>query len=575
MKTNRTAGWVIRARLLTLIAAVALMGNNCFGTSAGTSPPAQSGNYITLDAHCYPFFGTQSIFNDPTKLSNADVPEIQGKFSGPQWNRIEAVEDDPNCVNPGNHVVASHFTDSTAHNADWIWFSGHGDAGVPVLFSYDTDTAQAAGGFDCNQGDPNQDCFWSGSAGMPISGRLKWIFAYASQDTDNQSWASAFNTQASGLHGYYGVEGEPQDLDSVSRRVADIFAAQSVGSGNNDGLTLHSAWINAVAATTNRFGEWELSDARNDKLSSTAQSSGLFSASNPVIYTNADDSYTFTISPQSLSSNSPGTYQPIALSTESYSDSSLAAKASAAESGPRQYYPSPNEYRLVSQTYVGSHFEASQGLLIGAEHSQLPFNYAQSDALAFATSFVQQQGNSIPADAQLQNVQQVLQTQQGQAPVVTGYIFTWVHRNLMLGGDYIRVGVDNLRTRYCAQPNENDPPNDKPPCYAWAYEYDQRVNLYYRLWREPTGSTRYPLGVHGSGSPALSAAQAFSIASSSPSVKGNVGTFQGYVYSYWTPGIDSTDNTAYPAYHFFYSNHAVVSVDAYSGAVLDINGAIQ
>ena len=54
-----------------------------------------------------------------------------------------------------------------------------------------------------------------------------------------------------------------------------------------------------------------------------------------------------------------------------------------------------------------------------------------------------------------------------------------------------------------------------------------------------------------------------------------MGNLLGYVYSYWTPAITSTDNTAYPAYHFFYDSHNVVSVDAYSGNVESINAYVE
>ncbi|MBV8581740.1 MAG: hypothetical protein JOZ86_14030 [Candidatus Eremiobacteraeota bacterium] len=54
-----------------------------------------------------------------------------------------------------------------------------------------------------------------------------------------------------------------------------------------------------------------------------------------------------------------------------------------------------------------------------------------------------------------------------------------------------------------------------------------------------------------------------------------LGTLQGYVYSYWTPPISSTDNTAYPAYHFYFSSHVVVSADVYSGQVLGVEGDLN
>jgi len=92
--------------------------------------------------------------------------------------------------------------------------------------------------------------------------------------------------------------------------------------------------------------------------------------------------------------------------------------------------------------------------------------------------------------------------------VLMGYELTWVHKSLILGGDFIRIGIDNLKNRECEEVNPNDPPYNKPACLQWGYYYTQHLNFYYRLWREPNGQPRYPLGSHGTGSPALSPTQA-------------------------------------------------------------------
>ena len=80
----------------------------------------------------------------------------------------------------------------------------------------------------------------------------------------------------------------------------------------------------------------------------------------------------------------------------------------------------------------------------------------------------------------------------------------------------------------------------------------------------------------GTDSGALSSSQAYNLLAAATQAKGiDYGNLQGYMYSYWTPPIDSTDNTAYPAYHFFFDSHTVVSVDAYSGQVLGTDDFIQ
>jgi hypothetical protein len=139
--------------------------------------------------------------------------------------------------------------------------------------------------------------------------------------------------------------------------------------------------------------------------------------------------------------------------------------------------------------------------------------------------------------------------------------------------------VDNYTQRECQVPNPNDPPYNKPACLQWGLSYNLRMRLYYRLWRQPS-SVRHVTDVGGAppgtDSGALSSAQAYNLFSAATGAKGiEYGNLLGYTYSYWTPSIDSTDNTAYPAYHFFFDTHVVVSVDAYSGLVLGSSDFIQ
>jgi hypothetical protein len=78
--------------------------------------------------------------------------------------------------------------------------------------------------------------------------------------------------------------------------------------------------------------------------------------------------------------------------------------------------------------------------------------------------------------------------------------------------------------------------------------------------------------VNGTGAAALSPAQALAAANTNLTAKGwALGSATAYLYGFWTPPITSTDNTAYPAYHFLFANHNVVSVDAYSGTVYSID----
>ena len=559
--------------VLAAVSSIALMGNNCSGNSASVAPQT-AGTFVTLNEHHYPGFNNGNYLGDSGDcLSNPDVPVVVSRAQGAGWQHTENVEDAQDCSTWSAVVHASNFTDSAARNADFLWFSGHGDRGVNALYSYDPNNADANGGYDCLfEPNPDTTCFYGLSAQLPIAGRLKFIFAFSSQNSYQSSWQYLFNGSSPGVHGYFGIAGEPNG--NRGDTLANAFFNSAVGQGR---LSIRDAWMNAVTGSvTNVFGIWQLQDAQDDVLSSSgSSSSGMFTSSNPLLYTDAAGTYVLPRSLTPLNDTSPGTYQPAVLQTESYSDASLAARSDAYSPGSAKYFVDGNTYQISGADYVADHYEGSQGIIVSAAHSGYAFNYAQSDAQTFAESFLSQQGNPLPGDAVLQSVKAVHNTPLNGSPVTMGYIFNYAHSNNTFGGDGIRIGVDNYRQRVCLQPNENDPPNNKPNCLQWGYNYNMHVNFLYRLWRTATSSVRYPLGSHGSGSQALTPNQALQIASQDPQVKGVLGTIQGYLYSYFTPPIDSTDNTAYPAYHFFSSNGVVVSADAYSGEVLGIAGDLN
>jgi len=579
----------VQRSIVALLAVCAATLCGCGVGGSGTAPPPP-GNFVTLHQHYYPFFAYNSC------LQNADVPELNSRLTAKSWTRTSSIEDnDGACTfatgttsDPAVH--ASSFTSSNAENADFIWYSGHGDDGFIVLNEYDP-TGSNEGDCSSKGYSPDVECFNGASANVPMAGRLKWIFAYASVCTTDQNWPYIFNTSSQGLHGYYGVEGEPTDLPDTAKNVADTFVSAAANVGSNSGTDVHDAWRDAVGAANTNFGEWELEDAsginsngadlgNGDHLGSTEQSTGVYSDSNPVVYTDNDGStaYPLPIVPQSqISSSSPGQYLPLAMTTESYSDAALFSAANAQNPGVTTESPSSNEYRMAGSAFVASHYEGSQGLIASGSSTRVPMNYAVSAAENFAISS-QQSYNPLPSDAQLQNVVSVYMTTGSEAPVLIGYDFVWKHNTPILGGDFIRVGVDNTEKQVCTETKVIvvGPHGPVPTCIQWEMTYTLHLNYYYRLWREPN-AVRYPTGVNGTGSPALSPAQAFSIASQDQSIKGatTLGQPLGYLYGYWTPSITSTDNTAYPAFHFFYSGHYVVSVDAYSGAVESIDAFVQ
>jgi hypothetical protein len=299
-------------------------------------------------------------------------------------------------------------------------------------------------------------------------------------DYSTDTWPDAFNASGPGLHGYYGVEGEPSDLAGAG--VARTFTQKAIGNNGSGALSIHSAWQTAMDTLgKGRFGAWELQQTMGDHLDANASSNSQFSSSNPIVYTNSYPNPQYFYPESSLSTASPGIYSPRRLSTESYSDSTLLSQLQSAEGSATGFYADGNTYRIVSQTAQADHYEGSQGLIAAAEVSHQPMNNAQQDALNYAISSAQSYGYAIPADARLQDITTLYETPKNQPAVVTGYEFTWVHTNGMLGGDFIRIAVDNYKQRVCNVVNENDPPYNRPACLQWGYEYDMRMRLYYRL----------------------------------------------------------------------------------------------
>ena len=147
---------------------------------------------------------------------------------------------------------------------------------------------------------------------------------------------------------------------------------------------------------------------------------------------------------------------------------------------------------------------------------------------------------------------------------ILSYEFIWTHANGVLGGDRIEVAVDNSEQKVCTSKSWD---GCEWLCDGYDWVYHQRANYVYRLWRTLTNQPA--LRVHNTPM-AISSAKALQDAYAENPLKGNnqhFGSFLGYSYAYWSPSADSTVNTAYPAYQFFFGSNTVVIVDALSGQV--------
>ena len=567
------------ARAFLVFAILATFGcssNSPGSTGASTYTVTQvGGSFSLLSQNCYADPNLIDTLNDDSPFL---ITQIQS-YTNLNWRNVRYVDDTSACFGEPK-VNASYFTDSTAYLSDFIWYTGHGDAGGPIFWNYT---------YANHLSNPEGGSTWfnANDIGLPWAtpsnqSGLKWIFFNASQSArmttaDSVPWTRAFNTFQSGIHGVYGFEGSPSSGAAGGtpgqQLVRTFLDGVLLSTSRPNPLNIRSGWINAASVDgTGDYGVFELTSAQQDQLSGLPNGSSppfttnsTASISNPLLFYDPQGIYTIpTGLTSTLGNSSPGSYATYSLTTENVSDSYLASKADQYEAGSTKYYASSNEYVIASKSYVGSHYEASAAVIAQAPHSNLPYTYTQTDALNFAISELQQNGGGLPSDAVLYRVDAHMRIDNSGTSTLMGYEFYWRHASDMRGGDQIIVGIDNQSRTVCSDWEVNACGHKY--CASWQTVYDQRVNFMYRLWRT---IGIHPLSVSGN---SVSPAQAFSQASSQQPFKGapNLGTFLGYTYGYWTPAYYSTDNTAYPAYNFYFSSGTRITADAQSGQIREV-----
>lgn len=181
----------------------------------------------------------------------------------------------------------------------------------------------------------------------------------------------------------------------------------------------------------------------------------------------------------------------------------------------------------------------------------------------------------MPSDATLSQTVTHRSTRSSGSTTI-GYSFIWRHSNPAFGGDKIVVTVDNVAVKTCSAYSTFYDSLGRPHQYCSAYQttYPMRTSYFYRLWRS-FGQQQYLLSSSGSpqAPPQSSSASVYSSVQNNPTVKGELdsfGTLVGYCQGYFTPDIATIDNTAYPAYHFFFSSGAVITADALNGNVYQV-----
>lgn len=177
----------------------------------------------------------------------------------------------------------------------------------------------------------------------------------------------------------------------------------------------------------------------------------------------------------------------------------------------------------------------------------------------------------MPPDAYLSSVNLIYTADSNGNGYITGYVFTWLHNNNLVGGDRITIVVDDYATQFercIAHHYEYDDLGRRMLIcdeYATTYTHTPNVSYHYRLWRALSSGTRYLQSAgRTTGSPSIDALTA----SYSLPVGSAVSSYiQGW---YSTDTTGSANDGAEPVWLFTMTDGTVQAVDAFSGQYIGI-----
>ena len=317
--------------------AVAYLLNLLF---APPPPTQQPGNFVAYGVDYYAVGG--SI---PGNTSALGAKNFANAFTAAGWGQLDIP------ILTDAQVTGGSFSSSNG-SADVLYFRGHGVPGLVALseqYVSSFPAANQAWGVGNTSGSFSGQVLKYSSAGLPASGRLKWIFLnssdsvagppeYDSTDPDwTANWRKAFGGS---LHGVYGSWQAPGSCASQGNplRTCDIqsdndidqlFAGYALPNPNssavppiNQGGYVHDAWMSAMqdAGYDSSWSEWEDVFAGTDIVSGPG-AGAVPPSYTPVLNGTAQFYYnastignvmtpmtvkrnTFTLNPQSLTNES-------------------------------------------------------------------------------------------------------------------------------------------------------------------------------------------------------------------------------------------------------------------------------
>lgn len=558
-----------------------------FSLNFGTSPPpSTTGNVAVFGVTSYdpngplwirpPIIG---IYPTPNEIADAFASGINGKgWAVPVNNR-------------DNAVTVTSLRSAEANN-DALWFSGHGDVGYMELYW------GREGGHDPDQiawGPGDQAHTYPGNlTGFPVTGRLKWIFAYSSQTVSaprsrypsnpelTADWQQAFGGNLHGLYGFSvrpgghcpnqigsGYIGDNLSCDVTNgpgKTFANAFVQHVTASPQE---TIHTAWQNAAkdSGNTDKWSIWE--DQSNIKDWLMNDNAGVnYLPSGILWYYDSVDTRGYYAGHGVTPGNETFPLQPASLAREPLDDSTMLNNAAPYFGNPDTY---TNDGSVSTAAKAGTstiHDLRTGALSYHGIAETNAFAFSQDEAYASAVEAVQNGPGGMPSDAVLSETDVASQVDPSSGgATILGYTFTWHHAGDPFGNDAIRVTIDDhqVRSKQCTGGYDyfyDQLGRAHMYCVEWTWYMTDSMNVSYmfRMWRTRSfGGGRH---VESVGQQSITAATA--AASLSPNT-----TIYAYAAGNWTGQFDNpTDNVATPAWVFTLDDGSNVYVDAYTGQVL-------
>jgi hypothetical protein len=266
---------------------------------------------------------------------------------------------------------------------------------------------------------------------------------------------------------------------------------------------------------------------------------------------------------------SHGTFslQPYGLQNESVNHASIENQYAVYFNEPPVVSDNGSTYFVQQWPVKFEHmYGRSGGMVYTGQSYQNSLAFTQNQAFNAAQDFVN--GTfGLPGDAVLTSVlERWALTPKLKSSVPTGYEFIWTHSDGRIGGDAIKVMVDDFQTstQTCTETGiiGNDP-NQGPikGCIAWTTTYHDQpdISYAYRLWRKLT-TANAPNQAAGS-------ASIDAVAASNALPAGAVIT--AYRIGLWMPTLMQNSSLgARAAWIFTLGGTQQVAVDAHTGKVL-------